>query len=246
MSMSDVDNRVLRLRASSSMEEHAHQVRLSVWNQRFDLFHGAVPDNPLDLIDPAKALCSRGFKVQSDPALGETWDAGMRARVAGMVDQRKRIVRIAVGLDERERRFTTAHELGHVVLHPDMTGLHRDRAVSGPSVRKDWREREADSFASCFIMPAKLLLQRFRVLFGTDVFRLNEDTLFGLGMGTIGQVRQRIRSQRDMALALATTGSFMGVSFEPLCVYFRVSPTTMAIRLEEVGLVDETSLRRNW
>lgn len=242
----DIDKRVSQLRAASTFEERAHETRMSVWNQRFELFNGNVPTDPLDLVDPAIALYSQGFKVQSDPSLGEVWDAGAHARVAGIVDQQNRIVRVAVGLGEMERRFTTAHELGHVVLHPDMTGLHRDRAVSGPLFRKDWREREADAFSSCFIMPARLLLRRFRDLFGMDVFRLNEDTVFGFQMGTIDQAQRRIRKQRDVALVVATASSFMGVPFVPLSRFFRVSPTTMAIRLEEVGLVDERSLRRNW
>lgn len=219
---------------------------MSVWNRKSELFKGSVPDDPLDLIDPAIALRSRGFDVLTDPTLGDVWDAGAHARVAGIVDQDNRVVRVAVGLEELERRFTTAHELGHVVLHPDMTGLHRDRAVSGPSHRKDWREREADAFASCFIMPAKLVLRRFRDLFGMSVFRLNEDTVFGLQLGTIDQAQRRMRKQRDVALAVATASSFMGVSFEPLSRFFRVSPTTMAIRLEEVGIVDGSSLRRTW
>lgn len=242
----DIDKRVLRLRAASSHEEHAHDVRMSIWNDRHNIFKGHVPEHPLDLIDPAIALGAKGFTVDSDRNLGEMWDAGSHARVAGIVDQEKRAVRIAVGLEEQERRFTTAHELGHVILHPWMTGLHRDRAVSGPMVRRSSLERDADSFASCFIMPAKLLLRRFRDKFGMDVFRLNEDTVYGLRLGTIDQAQRRIRDRRAVALAVATANSFMGISFEPLSKFFRVSPTAMAIRLEEVGLVDESSLRRNW
>lgn len=242
----DIDKRVLRLRAASTFEEHAHEARMSIWNQRLELFDGNVPSHPLDLVDPAIALYSKGFEVKSEQNLGEMWDAGAHTRVAGIIDQKNRIVRVAVGLGEQERRFTTGHELGHAILHPGMTGLHRDRAVSGPTVRRDKCERDADAFSSCFIMPARLLLRRFREHFGTDVFRMDEDSVFGLGLGTIDQVQRRIRNRREVALAVATTSSFMGVPFEPLSRFFRTSPTAMAIRLEEVGLVNENSLRRNW
>lgn len=242
----DIDKRVLRLRAASTFEEHAHEVRMSIWNQRLELFSGCVPDHPLDLVDPAIALYAKGFEVKSEQNLGEMWDAGIHARVAGVVDQASRTVRVAVGLDEQERRFTTGHELGHVILHPNMTGLHRDRAVSGPSVRRSERERDADAFSSCFIMPARLLLRRFSEYFGTDVFQLNEDSVFGLRLGTVDQAQRRIRTRREVALAVATASSFMGIAFEPLSRFFRVSPTAMAIRLEEVGLIDETSLPRSW
>lgn len=241
----DIDRRVSRLRAASTIEEHAHEAHMSIWNQRLELFNGNVPVHPLDLVDPAVALYLKGFKVESEQDLGDTWDAGAYTRVAGTVDQRNRIVRVAVGLSEQERRFTTAHELGHVVLHPDMDGLHRDRAISGPLFRKDRREREADAFSSCFTMPARLLFRRFREHFAADVFRLNEDTVFGLRLGTLDQVQRRLRTRRDLSLAVATTQSYMGVAFEPLSRFFRASPTAMAIRLEEVGLVDEVSLRWN-
>lgn len=242
----EIDHRVSRLRAASTFEEHAHEARLSIWNRRRELFNGSVPEHPMDLVDPAVALYLNGFDVRSDPNLGEMWESGARARVAGIVDQRRKIVRVSLGLSDQERRFTTAHELGHVIMHPGMTGLHRDRAISGPLFRKDKRERDADAFSSCFIMPAKLLLQRFCDQFRTDVFRLNEDTVFGLRLGSVDQAQRNIRTRRDVSLAIATANSFMGVAFEPLSRFFRVSPTAMAIRLEEVGLVDETSLRRSW
>lgn len=242
----EIEKRVSRLRAASTFEEHAHEARLSIWNQRRELFNGNVPAHPMDLVDPAIALHLNGFEVRTDPNLGEMWEAGGRARVAGIVDQRGKIVRVSPAISDQERRFTTAHELGHVVLHPQMTGLHRDRAVSGPSSRKDKREQDADAFASCFILPARLLLGIFRDRFGMNVFRLNEDTVFGLRLGTIDQAQRRMRTRRDVSLAVATASSFMGAAFEPLSRFFRVSPTAMAIRLEEVGLVDETSLRRSW
>lgn len=242
----DIDKRVLQLRAASTFEEHAHDARMSIWNKRFELFGGCVPDHPLDLVDPAVALYSRGFDVISERSLGEMWDAGSHVRVAGIVDQDKRIVRIAAGLDEKERRFTTGHELGHVILHPGMDGLHKDKGISGPSVRKDRMERDADAFSSCFIMPARLLLWRFREYFQTDFFRLDENSIFGLRLGPIDTVQRRVRTRRDIALTVATANSYMGTPFEPLCRFFRVSPTAMAIRLEEVGLVSEHSVRRNW
>ena len=78
------------------------------------------------------------------------------------------------------------------------------------------------------------------------MFRLNEDTVFGLQLGTIDQAKRRLRNVRDVSLAVETASSYMGTPFEPFSHFFRVSPTTMAIRLEEVGLVGEHSLRHNW
>lgn len=242
----EIDKRVRLLRRASTFEEHAHEAHLSIWNRKDELFQGVGPSNPLDLVDPAVGLFVKGFEVKSDPALGEMWEDGIHSRVAGIVDQRSGIVRVAVGLSEEERRFTTGHELGHVIMHPNMTGLHRDRVVAGPMVRKNAREREADAFCSCFIMPAKMVMKRFLQCFRMATFYLNEDSVFGLGLGTIDRAQRTIRTKRQASLAVATAGGFMGVAFEPMSRFFRVSPTAMAIRLEEVGLVDERSIRRNW
>ena len=237
----EIEKRISKLRAASTFEDHAYEVHLAIWNQRNELFAGTAPIHPLDLLEPAVALHLKGFDVRTDPHLGEMWEDGRHIRTAGIVDQESRVVRVSPAITDQERRFTTAHELGHVVLHPHMTGLHRDRTLSGPSQRKDKLEREADAFAACFLMPAKMIFMRFRERFGADVFRLNEDAAFGLRLGSIDQARRHLRYQRDVSLALATTNSFMGVSFDSLSALFRVSTVAMAIRLEEVGLVDSRS-----
>jgi hypothetical protein len=57
-------------------------------------------------------------------------------------------------------RFTVAHEIGHWVLH---LASPRDRAnalrlLHSPSAaRRDPRERQADYFAACLLMPRKLV-----------------------------------------------------------------------------------------
>lgn len=243
----EFEKRVSRLRAASSFEEHAYEAHMAVWNQRDELFGGNVPSQPLDLVDPAIALHLKGFQVRSDPNIGEAWDCGEYVRTAGILDLRRKIVRVSPAISEQERRFTIAHELGHIILHPGMTGLHRDRPVSGPCVRRDQRERDADAFASCYIMPAKHLFQRLSEKFaGMGEFVLNEDTVYGLRLGSVDEAQRRMRTLRNVSLVIATATSFMGSSFESLVQYFRVSPTAMAIRLEEIGVVTDRSLRRAW
>ena len=240
---SDINQRVVQIRKASTVEEQAHQLRLSVWNHRHDLFAGQVPDNPIDMLEPGVALHMLGFQVVTGLDLGEMVDEGRRVRVAGLIDTDRKVVRISAGLPYREVRFTTGHELAHATLHPDMSGLHRDRAISGPLVRKDWIEIEADRFTSAFLMSPKLVLNEFVRRFGREVFCLNEETIFGLG---IGATVHKIRSTRDVSYAVAQATMYMGLSFESLSNVFRVSPTTMAIRLEELGLIEEFSSSRIW
>jgi len=70
--------------------------------------------------------------------------------------------------DERRRRFTIAHEIGHFVLHPE-----RSRPERGGGVNAAWQsqEREADQFAAELLMPESLVRQAV-VEQGADAFRL--------------------------------------------------------------------------
>ena len=58
--------------------------------------------------------------------------------------------------DERRRRFTIAHEIGHFVLHPGRCSPERDGLVN-EAMRV--QEREADSFAAELLMPEHLVRQ---------------------------------------------------------------------------------------
>ncbi len=70
--------------------------------------------------------------------------------------------------NERRRRFTIAHEIGHFVLHPGRLAPER-----GGAVNEAWRlqEREADQFAAELLMPEPLVRQAVLEL-GTDPARL--------------------------------------------------------------------------
>ena len=59
--------------------------------------------------------------------------------------------------NERRRRFTIAHEIGHFVLHPGRLAPQR-----GGAVNEAWRqqEREADQFAAELLMPELLVGRR--------------------------------------------------------------------------------------
>ncbi|MEJ1097353.1 MULTISPECIES: ImmA/IrrE family metallo-endopeptidase [unclassified Pseudoxanthomonas] len=238
-----IDQKVVQLRKASTIEEQAHQLRWSVWNSRCDLFKGRIPDNPVDLLEPGIALCMLGFEVLTEIDLGEMFDCGRRVRVAGQIDTGRKIVRISSQLTHQETRFTAGHELAHAVLHPAMNGLHRDRALSGPQYRKEKVEVEADRFTSAYLMSPKLVFGEFAKRFGTDVFRLNEESIFGLSLRA---GLHKLRNTRDVSYVVAQASMYMGLPFDSLANKFRVSPTAMAIRLEELGLIEDFSSQRMW
>ena len=72
------------------------------------------------------------------------------------------------GSDERRRRFTIAHEIGHFVLHPQRLSPERGGAVNA-ALRA--QEREADQFAAELLMPEPLVREAV-VEQGGDVERL--------------------------------------------------------------------------
>ena len=82
-----------------------------------------------------------------------------------------------LGLSRYERsRFTMAHELGHFILHaPLMAGKNiisfgdtEDTISENLTItnsNRKWFERQANHFASCLLMPRKLVEQLFAILY---------------------------------------------------------------------------------
>ncbi len=71
---------------------------------------------------------------------------------------------IAVNINDSittERKiFTIAHELGHILLHPDSFGVEKDEA------RDKQEEDEADLFAGLFLMPEKEFEYKYKEAYG--------------------------------------------------------------------------------
>jgi predicted transcriptional regulator len=92
--------------------------------------------------------------------------------------------------DERRRRFTIAHEIGHFVLHPRRVAPERGGAVNEAM---KIQEREADRFAAELLMPEHLVRKAVQDE-GADVRRLAERF----------EVNEQAMSVRLRRLGLAT------------------------------------------
>ncbi len=122
------------------------------------------------------------------------------------------------------RRFTTAHEIGHWVLHP--SGLyHRDRPLSGGEGANGTRpaeEQEADVFAAELTMPQKPLTDYFRQAFGQVVGpTASADFISLLSCGRVRETDFR-QHRRRRALVVADAAITRSGLFVPLAKRFGV------------------------
>jgi len=221
-----------------AIESIARKLQRELWLTRKDLFPARREIGAIDVLDPTLALESLGYSVQIEESLGQYSANRELFEVAGIINNSSEQVQISRRFSPVIRNFTTAHELGHAVLHQG-SGLHRDRALDGsPNSRaKDNNETEADIFAAYFLLPAKLVKSAFQKVFLTQTFVLEEDTAFALMSESVESLQNRCRTLRDLTRILASAERYNGVQVTSLANQFKVSAEAMAIRLEELDLV---------
>jgi hypothetical protein len=223
--------------AFQEIETKVRSLHMEMWDKQVSLWPGERV-TPLDVCDPEAAARLRHYEYRE----GLVDDAGSQAghyELAGFIDRTRRLIAVADRFSPQIRLFTAAHELGHLELHPGLHH-HRERPLAGiiePSVPTDPIEREANHFAGCFLVPRKQLLLAFRSCFGSDPLRLTDTVAYELLPAAFNTLLTADPRSLSFERAVAQACRFNGRHFEPLCTLFRVSPTTMAIRLRQVGLV---------
>lgn len=224
--------------SNEEIEDRARRLGLQMWQRKAQIWAGASePSDPIKVLDPERALGLLGYSYELAANLGTIKHGTASYEVAGVLEAQPGHVKVSSHMPSEVRLFTTAHELGHVILHPHLREAHRDRPLDGSEQGRDQLEREADRFAAAFLMPAKQVRAKFSATFGGAPFHINEATVFALGL-EMRVVRETIKTQRDLSMLLARTVRFDGKNFNSLAKQFGVSVTTMAIRLEELDLVN--------
>jgi formiminotetrahydrofolate cyclodeaminase/Zn-dependent peptidase ImmA (M78 family) len=222
----------------AAIEAMTVRLQTALWKNKDWLWKSDIPDTAFDVLKPAKALECFGFMVHHDTTLGQYVSQGATFEVAGQIDQPAKVVWISEQFPKETQNFTTAHELGHYLLHTQSV-LHRDRPLDGLRILdpRDSEEWQADKFATYFLMPSKLVKETFARLFLTEQFRITEETAFALNEHSSRELREKCRDLRGLSRLLSRTTSYNGANFYSLSELFKVSVEAMAIRLEELKLL---------
>lgn len=229
-----------RRNTDHKIEDAAKSIQIQLWKQRKSIWADKTDLQPEDILDPITALRWLDYDCDYDESLGRFKVKAKSIEVAGIMDGANKRVRISREFPVNIRNFTAAHELGHIVLEHEGIGLHRDKPLDGSNkdVSRPAQETEADKFATYFLMPEKLVRKAFNRLFGTECFALTEATMFALLGRDFMQLEARCKNRRDLARILASAERYNGIRFVSLANQFHVSKEAMAIRLEELDLVD--------
>lgn len=220
--------------SDDEIETIATNLLRETYRRRHLLWDGAPPESPFKQISPTTMLKGIGYSTEVYESLDIAEEAGdAEFSVAGIIDPDNNRVLISQSFPPHIRHFTLAHELGHAVLHQGH-GMHRDRPVDGITQRSGI-EREADKFAVFITMPTKLVRKAFKDRYLLSPFILIPETefaLFGLEQNV------KLKSTRDLSRHMAKARAFNRQNFPSLAEQFNVSVEAMAIRLEELGLVN--------
>lgn len=224
---------------STDIENLVRQLQNTLWLQKDAIWKNKSIKTPLDVLQPSMVLNKvMGYIYQSSNSLGIYEHDGEIFEIAGLIDKNEKLVQVSKRFPQETQTFTAAHELGHAILHRQNV-LHRDRPIDGSSKTPRTREEmQADKFATFFLMPTKMVEDIFVELFETEKFKISEASVLAIRGNNISAFRRQCRDKRGLARILATTEYYGGKTFNSLSKIFKVSTETMAIRLEELDLLD--------
>jgi len=113
---------------------------------------------PVPIADIAERLLGRKVEYVSREKLG---GADGEACVEMINGSPRGVIRIANDLHEHRKRFTIAHELGHLVLGHARLGKENKRRDFLSQLGIDPEERDANLFAAEMLMPAQFVEKAF-------------------------------------------------------------------------------------
>lgn len=225
--------------SDAEIESSAIDLQQLIYEHRNVIWKKNNSVTPLMMLNPALALQKvLGYKyfLMDEIILSNQEDY---TNVAGIIDQRDKLILISKQYSIQTQNFTTAHELGHAMLHSELV-MHRDKPLDGSnqSSSRSKEEIQADKFAAYFLMPKKQIIKEFKKRFQTDKFLINELTAFNLIKAGPDKLKSEVKNIKGLARKLANSERYENHSFEAMTKIFNVSTEAMAIRLQEISLIE--------
>lgn len=236
-----INNIIINSKKSKNVdiEKCVREFQNLIWDNRHLVWKKNVPQNHLGILRSDLILKNAmGYDYISSARYAVTTTEDESVEVCGIIDQHNKIVAVSNRFSDQVQNFTTAHELGHAILH-EQAILHRDIPVDciGKRGSRDKVEIEADTFATYFLMPTKLIKQEFARRYSDEIFQINENTAFKFGGRSTTDLNKECKTTRSLSRKLAATELYDYKNFISLAKQFNVSIEAMAIRLEELNLL---------
>jgi len=221
------------------VEECTRELQNFIWKNRKLIWKNNIPTNYLQILHPDIILKRvLGYDYFSSSDYGVLTEDNEINEVAGLIDQKNKLVVVSRKYSREVQRFTASHELGHALMHIQ-TIMHRDIPADCSQHRKTRSNTEiqADKFATNFLMPKKLVIMEFEKIFKTKFLQLNDDTAFKFRGRRVVEIKKEYKNLREFSRMVASTEFFDSGEHTSLSNLFKVSIEAMAIRLEELNLL---------
>jgi Zn-dependent peptidase ImmA (M78 family) len=200
-------------------------------------FRQLLPLQPKQIVTELLSL-----QYDEPEEIGDLRIGTLRVKLAGLLDRDKSLIAVSARLNPDIKRFTAAHEIGHFVLHREITSLREDprtdAALRAPL--RSVREREADLFAAHVLMPPRFFNQVFSNLWGDDDIdcdHLNDDDAYYLTQGKLSARDISKLSRLERAKLVAREIPMTTADALPMTKIFGLSPTATGIHLLDLGRV---------
>lgn len=225
--------------SNSDIEKIVRQLQNTLWLNQDKIWKNKTLEHHIEVLKPDIVFKNvLNYAYLQPESLGSYVMDNGTFEIAGLIDKQQKIVQVANKFPKEVQNFTAAHELGHAILHGNII-MHRDRPIDGSTIPKSIEEIQANKFAAYFLMPSSLVKSVFFKIFELRKFVINENTVAAISPGsTTKAFRDRCKDIHGLGVIIATTEYYSVNTFKSLSEIFGVSKTTMAIRLEELGLLE--------
>ena len=92
--------------------------------------------------------------------------------------------------------------------------------------------------ATYYLMPSKQVRRVFKAQLKVEKYHISEDTEFNLNYGSVEELKAKSKDLHSLAYTLTAAKYYGGLNIISVAQRFKVSNEAMAIRLEELELLE--------